>query len=308
MDNIKAHNMEKQKLDSISRRQFIGSIMLVSTTSTLSGVLLSACNTFSKTSPWLIGCYTRAWGSRNYLIALDGMVEAGYKYVGLSTHDKGRVIDRDTAPDIAFQVGEEIKKRGLKLVALSGGTFDSNAPVSQGIEQLKRLIDNAERCGAPLIQLNDIANQALEPDFYKVISECCDYGLEKKVLITVKPHGSTGAECREHVDRINHKNFKLWYDPGNVAYYTEGKVDPVQDAEALDGVVVGMAVKDFKQPKNVNITPGTGIVDFEKLITRLKKGGFSKGPLIVEQLAPGELPFVNAEARKVREYLEGITS
>jgi sugar phosphate isomerase/epimerase len=236
------------------------------------------------------------------------MVEAGYKYVGLSTHDKGRVIDRDTAPDIAFQVGEEIKKRGLKLVALSGGTFDSNAPVSQGIEQLKRLIDNAERCGAPLIQLNDIANQALEPDFYKVISECCDYGLEKKVLITVKPHGSTGAECREHVDRINHKNFKLWYDPGNVAYYTEGKVDPVQDAEALDGVVVGMAVKDFKQPKNVNITPGTGIVDFEKLITRLKKGGFSKGPLIVEQLAPGELPFVNAEARKVREYLEGITS
>ena len=153
--------MEKQKLDSISRRQFIGSIMLVSTTSTLSGVLLSACNTFSKTSPWLIGCYTRAWGSRNYLIALDGMVEAGYKYVGLSTHDKGRVIDRDTAPDIAFQVGEEIKKRGLKLVALSGGTFDSNAPVSEGIEQLKRLIDNAERCGAPLIQLNDIVIQVL---------------------------------------------------------------------------------------------------------------------------------------------------
>ncbi|NLU29858.1 MAG: sugar phosphate isomerase/epimerase [Bacteroidales bacterium] len=308
MDNIKAHNMEKQKLDSISRRQFIGSIMLVTTTSTLSGVLLSACNTFSKTSPWLIGCYTRAWGSRNYLIALDGMVEAGYKYVGLSTHDKGRVIDRDTAPDIAFQVGEEIKKRGLKLVALSGGTFDSNAPVSEGIEQLKRLIDNAERCGAPLIQLNDIANQALEPDFYKVISECCNYGLEKKVLITVKPHGSTGAECREHVDRINHKNFKLWYDPGNVAYYTEGKIDPVQDAEALDGVVVGMAVKDFKPPKNVNITPGTGIVNFEKLIARLKKGGFSKGPLIVEQLTPGELPFVNAEARKVREYLERITS
>lgn len=286
--------------DFMSRRHFIGSMVMAAA----AAPFLTSC----EVKGWQIGCYTRAWGSRHYLIALDGMVEAGYKYVGLSTHDKGRVVDRDTAPDFAITVGEEIKKRGLKLVTLSGGTFDVNAPVDEGINQLKRLIDNAVRCGAPVIQLNDIAKPELEPTFYKVISECCDYGLEKKVLITVKPHGSTGAECRTHVDRINHKNFKLWYDPGNVSYYTEGKLDPVQDAEALDGVVVGMAVKDFKLPKNVNVTPGTGMVNFEKLLARLKQGGFTGGPLIVECLDVGDVPFINGEARKAREYLERITA
>ncbi len=292
-------------MEKMSRRRFIGSTAIV----VAAAPFLSSCRgkMLQSRKGWQIGCYTRAWGSRHYLVALDGMVEAGYKYVGLSTHDKGRVIDKDTAPHVAYEVGEEIKKRGLKLVTLSGGSFDAKAPVAEGINQLKQLIDNAERCGAPLIQLNDIANTELESNFYKVISECCDYGLEKKVMITVKPHGSTGAECRIHVDRVNHKNFQLWYDPGNVAFYTEGGVDPVQDAEALDGVVVGMAVKDFKPPKSVSVTPGDGTVNFEKLIARLKKGGFSGGPLVVEQLEPGELPFVNSEARRVREFLESIT-
>jgi sugar phosphate isomerase/epimerase len=283
----------------MSRRHFISSIALAAA----AVPFFNSCDI----KGWHIGCYTRAWGSRNYLIALDGMVESGFKYAGLSTHDKGRVVDRDTPADVAFTVGEEIRKRGLRLVTLSGGSFDANAPVEEGITQLRNLIDNAVRCGAPVIQLNDIAKPELEPTFYKVISECCDYGLEKKVLITVKPHGSTGAQCRAHVDRINNKNFKLWYDPGNVAYYTEGKVDPVDDADSLDGVVVGMAVKDFKLPKNVNVTPGTGMVNFEKLIARLVQGGFTGGPLIIECLDTGEVPFVNGEARKAREYLERIT-
>ncbi len=55
----------------------------------------------------------------------------------------------------------------------------------------------------------------MEP-FYKAISECCDYAAEKGVLITLKPHGQVGAFCLEQVKKVNHKNFKLWYDPGNV--------------------------------------------------------------------------------------------
>ncbi|MDD4144833.1 MAG: hypothetical protein PHN68_09375, partial [Prolixibacteraceae bacterium] len=61
-------------------------------------------------------------------------------------------------------------------------------------------------------------------------------------------------------------------------------------------------------PKSVNVTPGTGMVNFEKLIARLKQGGFTGGPLIVECLDVGDVPFVNGEARKAREYLERITA
>src|SRR5690554_1380572 len=137
------------------------------------------------------------------------MVEAGYKYVGLSTHDKGRVIDRQTLPEVAIQVGEEIKKRGLKLATLSGGGFDLKESIDGGIAQVQRLIDNAVYCGAPIIQINDVPDPDLTEKFYKVIAECSDYGAEKGVIITVKPHGSTGAECRSFVDKVGKKNFKL---------------------------------------------------------------------------------------------------
>ena len=60
----------------------------------------------------------------------------------------------------------------------------------------------------------------------------------------------------------------------------------------------------FMPPKVVDITPGTGKVDFPKVMANLKKGGFKRGPLIVECLSPGDVSFVNAEARKTRLFLE----
>lgn len=283
----------------ISRRQFVGSLMLASA----GAAFFTGCST----SGYQIGCYTRAWGSRDYRISLDGMVEAGYKYVGLSTHDKGRVIDRNTSPDQAIAVGEEIKSRGLKLLTLSGGSFDTRESVETCISQLKRLIDNSVLCGSPVIQLNDVSAPEIMGTYYKVIKECCDYALEKGILLTLKPHGSTGAECRKRIEEVGHRNFKLWYDPGNVCFYTDGKVNPVEDAAGLGGIVVGTVIKDFRLPKSVNITPGTGMVDFPGLIAVLQKGGFKRGPVIVECLNDGDVAYINSEALKTRLFLEEIT-
>ena len=80
------------------------------------------------------------------------------------------------------------------------------------------------------------------------------------------------------------------------------------DAADLDGFVVGMAVKDFRLPKSVDVTPGTGMVDFPKLLARLKQGGFKGGPLVVECTNTGDATYVTAEARKARQFLEEITS
>jgi len=38
---------------------------------------------------WQIGCYTRPWDQYDYLTALDGIAEAGFKYAGIMTA-KGR--------------------------------------------------------------------------------------------------------------------------------------------------------------------------------------------------------------------------
>ena len=292
-------------MKNLSRREFIkkstiGGVVLASGT----GALVNACSS----SKWKIGAYTRVWGNRNYLEALDGMVEAGYKYVGLSTHEKGRVVDRNSDPEFAVQVGEEIKKRGLTLVTNSGGEHDVSNSLEEGIAGLKRLIDNSALCGAPVIQINAIHDPVRMEPFYKAISECCDYAAEKGVLITLKPHGQVGAFCLEQVKKVNHKNFKLWYDPGNVFHASFGETDPLDDAVGLGGYVVGMAVKDFRLPRDVNVTPGTGMVDFPKLLALLGQEGFTSGALVVELVSQGDLAHLTAEAIKARKFIESITA
>ncbi len=292
-------------MKNFSRREFIkkstiGGVVLAAGT----GAVLNACSS----SKWKIGAYTRVWGNRNYLEALDGMVEAGYKYVGLSTHEKGRVVDRNSDPEFAAKVGEEIKKRGLTLVTNSGGSHDVSNSLEEGIAGLKRLIDNSALCGAPVIQINAIHDPVQMEPFYKAISECCDYAAEKGVLITLKPHGQVGAFCLEQVKKVDHKNFKLWYDPGNVFHASFGETDPLDDAVGLGGYVVGMAVKDFRLPRDVNVTPGTGMVDFPKLLALLGQEGFTSGALVVELVSQGDLAHLTAEAIKARKFIESITA
>jgi len=48
-------------------------------------------------------------------------------------------------------------------------------------------------------------------------------------------------------------------------------------------------------------------VDFPAVFARLKKGGFTHGPLIVECLARGSLENVKAAAKKARQFLEELT-
>jgi len=69
-----------------------------------------------------------------------------------------------------------------------------------------------------------------------------------------------------------------------------------------------MSVKDFRLPKDVMVTPGSGLVNWPALFARLKQGGFRRGPLLVECLERGDLAKVTAEAKKARVFLEEVTA
>ena len=262
--------------------------------------------------PWMIGCYTRPWGKHDYRVALDAIAEAGYKYVGLMTTQSktGLVISVATTLEEAQQVGREVKKRDLGVLSVYGGGIPVAKSLQAGIEGLKRLIDNCAACDAKNLLMGGIGNTRLYENYYKAIAECCDYAAEKGVGISVKPHGglnATGPQCRKAVEMVGHPNFRIWYDAGNILYYSDAKLDPVADAATVDGLVTGMCVKDYKHPKQVSVTPGTGQVDFEAVLARLKKGGFTHGPLVVECLDPGDLDQTLAEAKKARIFLEEVT-
>ena len=261
---------------------------------------------------WQVGCYTRPWAAHDYRVALDAIAEAGFRHVGLmTTKSKTRlVISVGTTVEEARQVGAECRKRGLKVPSVYGGGIPVAKSLEAGIEGLRRLIDNCAAAGVANLMMGGIGDKRLFEAYYKAVGQCCDYAAEKGVGISVKPHGglnATGPQCRKIIESVGHKNFRIWYDPGNTFFYSNGELDPVDDAATVDGLVVGMSVKDYRHPKNVAITPGTGQVNFPKVMARLKKGGFTGGPLVVETLAPGDLAATLVEAKKARRFLEELT-
>jgi len=240
-------------------------------------------------------------------VALDAIAEAGYAYAGLMTA-KGKnnlVVSIDTTPDEAAAIAHEVAQRRLKTVSLWAGAFPLDKP-----DGLRRLIDNCAACGSPSLLLGG-ADEKNDAAYYAIVAACCDYAAERKITLAIKPHGGTnpdGAACRRQVERIGHPAFRVWYDAANVFYYSEGALNPIDDAPAVNGLVTGMSVKDYLHPKNVAITPGTGAVDFPKVMAILKRGGFTGGPMVVECLAPGDLPHLAAEAVKARLFVESLLS
>jgi len=298
--------------EKLSRRDFLEKSLKLGAASLAASCIAESTIASEASERWQIGCYTRPWAKYDYRVALDAIAEAGFKYAGLMTAKtkNNLVISVETTLEEAEQVGQEVRKRGLKVPSVYGGGIPVNVSLEAGIIGLKRLIDNCAACGVGNLLMGGIGNEKLYNTYYKAIAECCDYAAEKGLGMSVKPHGglnATGPQCRKTIEMVNNKNFRIWYDPGNIYYYSDGKLDPVTDAASVDGLVVGMCIKDYKQPKIVDITPGTGMVDFPAVMKRLKQGGFTHGPLVVECLEPGDKEHTLAEAKKARQFLEELT-
>jgi len=273
----------------------------------------AAASKYGRVAGWQIACYTRPWAGYEYNVAFDAIAEAGFKYIGFTgiKSKTRRVIAPATSLEESRKMGQEARKRGLEIPNVYGGRLSSEKSVEAGIDSLRRLIDNCAAAGAWSAMVSSLGSEKTYDQHIKVIAECCDYAAEKSVAIVLKPHGgltASGELLRKAVSRIGHENFTVMYDPGNIYYYSNGQIDPVKEAALLDGLVTGMSIKDYKHPKNVALTPGTGQVDFPALMARLGKGGLKHGPLIIETLAPGGLDHLLQEARKARRFVERLVA
>ncbi|HNQ89989.1 MAG TPA: TIM barrel protein [Verrucomicrobiota bacterium] len=297
----------------LDRRSFVRR----ATAALVAGALapLPACRTVAPGSRWQIGCYTRPWDQHDYRVALDAIAEAGFRYAGIMTA-KGKswvIISAETSLEAAADVGTEVRRRGLRTASVYGD-FKPTADVASNVRALSRLVGHCAACGSPDLLLGGTGEASLHEPYYRAIAEVCPEAQSRGVRLTIKPHGgrnATGPQCREAIEGVRHPNFRLWYDPGNIYYYSDGALDPVADAATVDGLVVGMSVKDFLPPKEVMVTPGTGRVDFAGVLRRLGAGGFRGGPLVVECLARGDgqdVRRITAQAVQARQFLESLIS
>jgi len=266
-------------------------------------------------APWPIGCFNRPWTRWSYDDTLDAIKAAGYAYTGLLTPTKDDVFTSANAtPDYLAALKAKIAARGLK-VNMTALRVKTALPLAEAIVDTRQQIANAHLMGVEFALTFGEDKPALYTHYFKIMADAAAYAQERGIKLVMKPHGGGSGSSEEIITAIKsvgHANFKIWYDAGNIVYYT-GK-DPVAELEPILAHVTGFCAKDCavatdadgKRKPDVMIQFGTGQVDFAAVFRKLKSGGFN-GPVMVECCKIGATPAeTTANARANREFLDKI--
>ena len=257
---------------------------------------------------WPIGCFNRPWTKWGFDHALREIKSAGYSIVGLLSRTADEpFIGANATPEYIDGLKKRLAASGLRG---NMGALRSrhNVPLDESITEVRAQIDNAKFLALDYVLSFGADNPAELPHYCDVMRDAAAYADERKVKLVMKPHGGisgASSEILEVIARVGHRNFSIWYDAGNIIYYT-GK-DPVAELAPIAKHVTGFCAKDCGAPKgDVMIQFGEGKVDFTAVFKGLERGGFN-GPVMVEGVKVGATPEeTGANARANREFLEKV--
>jgi sugar phosphate isomerase/epimerase len=302
----------------MSRRSFIQTTSLAT-----AALAASSVSGLPQGVAWPIGCFNRPWmqkfGSHQQPLdtpapanwgfdtALKGTREAGYKTIGLLTPMPGEPFIGAAATDeYLAHLQQRIADSGL--VATMGAVHTKEAAsLEDGIADMRKQIDRARFLKLQWLLTFGFEKKEFEPTYYKIMNDAADYAQQAGMKLVMKPHGGgsgASAEIKRCLAAVNRPNFKIWYDAGNIIYYT-GK-DPIEELKPIAQYVTGFCAKDCGgKHQDVMIQFGTGKVDFAGVFTELKKAGFN-GPSFVECAGGKTYEEVTAGARANRLFLEKV--
>jgi len=259
---------------------------------------------------WPIGCFNRPWKEVgcNFEDTLAGTKAAGYKLTGLLTASGADAFVRSNAtPEYLHALKEKIAASGLRA-NMASLAVKEKAPEREAIKDVRQQIDNTKFLGIEFLLTFGVDGAEYYEKYYAVMRDAAAYSAERGVKLVMKPHGGgSGAaeEITRCLDKVGHPNFKIWYDAGNIIYYT-GK-DPIEQLKPIASLVTGFCAKDCDhQEGNVWLEFGKGKVNFHAVFSELKRAGFD-GPVMVECCDKGRTADeMTANARKNRVFLENM--
>jgi sugar phosphate isomerase/epimerase len=271
----------------------------------------------SPTPRWTIGCFNRPWTQWSYDETLDGIKAAGYSTTGLLTPvtTKGDIFTSAAAtPEYLATLKQKIAARGLKL-NMTALRVQTARPLAEAIGDTRQQLENARTVGVEFALTFGEDRPERYAHYFKIMSDAAAFAQERGIKLVMKPHGGGSGASEEILSAIKtvaHPNFKIWYDAGNIVYYT-GK-DPVAELEPIVEHVTGFCAKDCvvgpdakgALKPDVMVQFGTGKVDFAGVFKKLKSAGFN-GPIMVECCKIGATAEETTQnARANRLFLENV--
>ncbi len=336
----------------VTRRDFVGVASVAGAAAMLPFSVDTSARQAAGTTRWPIGCHTRPFGSfratqgDNPDYILDSIKAAGYPFAdfisaappgagrgsappaGGAATGRGGGRGAAAPPEMIAALKQKLAARGLQSNIGSLPTAAAGVSLQDAIAAAQRAVANAHLLGQKYVLNLGIYDEDRWIDWCTVIREAAAFGQERGVKVAVKHHhglNNTSLDLLAWTKQVNHPNFGIFVDPGNIVYYT-GK-DPVKQTALIAAHVSGVVAKDCSAPRymereagappfgatakepgnpEVMIQFGTGKVDFAVLFKALKDVDFS-GPIVVEGTAVGAtLEETVANARANREFLERI--
>ena len=257
-----------------------------------------------------IGCTTRPYGSLIFAEACVHIAAAGYTDVAVYSNDGKVPIRSDSSKTEIAETRKAAADAGLAPSMGIGGP-KLNLGLEAAIEDYKRLLDNTAEVGAKWQLNGGTSNEAHYDDFYEVMRQTAPHAESVGLKITLKPHGGitlTDEDLIRAHNEVNHPAFGISYDPGNIIYYTKGECRPETNIPALAPTVSTVIIKDCvveDDNPDVMVTPGEGLVDFEKVLGGLVAEGFV-GPLYVECVGGKTVDEINANVKSTLIFVSDI--
>ncbi|QQS47318.1 MAG: sugar phosphate isomerase/epimerase [Acidobacteriota bacterium] len=288
----------------MNRREFINQTIIAGAAVTLSGSIEIEAAKVN----WEVGCFNRPWTRWSYDQALKEIKAAGYKTTGLLSRTREEpFIGSDASPEYLAGLRSRLAASGLK-VNMGALRSRHNTPLEDSIRDVRKQLDHAHQLGLKYVMSFGADKPEEFAHYYKVMNDASAYAGEKGIKLVMKPHGGISGSSDEILNvirEVNHRNFSIWYDAGNIIHYT-GK-DPVAEIAPIAKHITGFCAKDCGELKgDVMIQFGAGKVDFPAVFKALKTGGFN-GPVMVECCKIGATPEeTTANARANREFLEKV--
>jgi sugar phosphate isomerase/epimerase len=305
-------------MNELSRRGFLKTGAVATAAASMSMLKVSAAGV-----SWPIGCFNRPWMQKfgsavepistpqpanwGFDAALKGIKAAGFHTVGLLTPmPEEPFIGSEASDDYLAGLKKRIDASGLSAT-MGSLRINFSKGLDDAVRQIHRQIDHAQYLSLEWLLTFGVDKKSEYDDYYRAMTDAADYAQARSIKLVLKPHGG-GSGASEEITRcirkVNRPNFKIWYDAGNIIYYT-GK-DPVEELKPIAQYVTGFCAKDCAAPKSdVMIQFGDGKVNFAAVYRELKKAGFN-GPTFIECAGGKSFDEVTEDARLNRLYLERI--